>query len=246
MVQEFLNTLIMYYNILPTHYMMGITHTLTQHTHTPSLIAHYHRSSLSPNRSSVSPVSSSSDHSSPSTTHTHLPPPSSHPPPLPPSHTRSHPPPKPRIVAHHSKSNRSLPPSRASHHHTSVGHVASRSRKPYETHHIHYPKHTVGPVPPSQHSSVVGGGVYPWVRPSGVGKPSYPLKQDVQSNSPKYLYEPVAPGNVSLVNSKVVPTKMYPMVTEATHPTNDRESPEIEVHTHAHTHTHTHTHTCIQ
>lgn len=229
-------------------------------------VHHRHRSSLSPSRSSVSPVSSGSDHSSPSTAHTHLPPPSSQPPPLPPSHARPHPPAtaptKPRI-GHHSKTNRSLPPSRASHHHTSGGHVTSsvghvtsspRSRKPYETHHVHYPKHTVGPVPPSQHSSL-GGGLYQWVRPREVGKPPYPsLKQDNQSNPSKYLYEPVAPGNVSVVNSKIVPAKMYPTVTEAAHLPNDRGSPDnsssevltLHTHTHRHTVTHTHTHACTQ
>ncbi len=222
---------------------------------TPHTPTHTHRSSMSPNHSSVSPVSSGSDHSSRSPPTTHLPPPSSQPPPLPPSHTRPHPqlPPhsSPRINAHISTKrlgSNSAPGLRTPQQHHPSGHVtghvtlAPRSRKPYENHHIHYPKHTVGPIPPSQHSSGVSG-QYHWVpRPSGVGKPSYgPIIQDAgQSNSSVYAYDPVAPSNsMGVVNSKLVPTKMYPTVTETAHLSNshlsNRGSPdngtnEVSVH----------------
>ncbi|XP_064400950.1 uncharacterized protein LOC135347048 isoform X4 [Halichondria panicea] len=197
------------------------------------------RSSMSPNHSSVSPVSSGSDHSSrsPPTTHSHLPPPSSQPPPLPSSHARPHPPPPPpnphpRINSHFSTKrigfNSSATGPRTLQQHVPSGHVTltPRSRKPYETHHLHYPKHTVGPLPPSQLSSGGGGQQYQWVpRPSGVGKPSYgPIIQDGQSNSSMYSYDPVAPNNnMGVVNSKLVPTKMYPTVTG--HHSN-RDSPD--------------------
>ena len=139
------------------------------------------------------------------------------------------------------------------HTHHPTGHVTSqpRSRKPYEHHMLQYPKHTVGPLPsqhssgplPSQHSSgplpsqhSVGplpsqhsAGPYQWVRPGGVGKPSHGPLQDAPPSTKYPSYEAVVAGNMSVVNSKVVPTKMYPTPQVINH-SNEKGSPEHNTH----------------